>query len=233
MYWILERDRNTRIFRESSSLSSNDHPNKLRLNPLPDVKVTLDHQRAPIIVLKPLVESQSAVSLLEHLKGSRVLWLYRHYRDVASSYVGAFGIRNGIDGLRSIVSNEANNWRSETVSANTRAIVCQYFSEDMNPYDAVALFWFTRNQLFFDLALQHNQRVLLCRYEDLCKRPAFIMREIYAFIKCAYPGDHIVQDVHPRSVGKGEAVQFFPEIDALCAGLLSDLNNVNPHNMPS
>lgn len=226
IYWIFERDLRTKIFRESSILSSNDHPKKLRLNPLPQVQSILDQQKAPIIVLKPLVESQRAPELLEYLRGSVVLWMYRHYRDVASSNIKAFGIRNGIEDLRSIVLDEPNNWRSERVSADTRAIMSRYFSEDINPYDAAALFWFARNQLFFELNLHENPKVMLCRYEDLCRNPADIMRQIYAFANCTYPGDFIVKDVHFNSVGRGKQIELSPEIDRLCAELFKEMRLV-------
>ena len=226
MYWIFERDLNTVIYRESSRLSSNDAPKKLRLNPLPQVRAEINRHKAPLVVLKPLVESQHARVLLEQIPGSKALWMYRHYRDVAASNLKAFGRSNGIKDLRPIVENQHRNWRSENVSDHTRAIIRRYFAEEVEPLDAAALFWFARNRLFFELNLNKQPNVMLCRYEDLVQDPAGVMRQIYDYVDRSYPGDQITKDVHAQSIGKGSAVQLSPGVEAICAGLLADLNEV-------
>jgi hypothetical protein len=53
------------------------------------------------------------------------------------------------------------------------------------------------------------------------------MRRIYAFLGVRYPGDQIVSDVHPQSVGKGRVSTLSPAIDQLCADLLERLNQHN------
>ncbi|RMH01020.1 MAG: hypothetical protein D6706_02585 [Chloroflexi bacterium] len=226
MYWIFERDLNTRIYRESSNLSSQDRPLRLRLDPLPEVRAKIERHNAPLVVLKPLVESQNAHQLLAALPDARALWMYRHYRAVAVSNLKAFGERNGINDLRPIVQNEPGNWRAEGVSAETRATIARFFAEDMPPLDAAALFWWARNRLFFELGLDMEPRVRLCRYEALGQQPAMVMREIYAFVNRPYPGDHIVRDVHPRAIQRGNTAVLSPEVEALCADLLVRLDRV-------
>lgn len=230
-YWIFERDFGARIFRESSVLSSSDKEEGLRLNPLPDVLREVNRREVPVVVMKPLVESQRATELLEQIPGAHVLWLYRHYQDVASSNLKAFGMDNGVKDLRPFVDREPDNWRSQNASPETLAVIDQFFAEDMNPYDAAALFWYARNQLFFDQALAENPHVILCRYEDLVLHPAATMQGIYANLGLAYPGDHIVQDVHPQSVGKGRQSRLSPAVEALCRELLDRLDKA--HTMAS
>jgi hypothetical protein len=53
------------------------------------------------------------------------------------------------------------------------------------------------------------------------------MRRIYDFIDTPYPGDHITRDVHPQSVGKGRVSRLSPDVDRLCAELLSRLDHGN------
>ncbi|MFO7664754.1 MAG: sulfotransferase, partial [Chloroflexota bacterium] len=217
MYWIFERDRQTRIYRESSELSSQDKVEHVRLNPLPEVKQQLDRHQVPLIVLKPLVESQRANELLDTFPASKALWQYRHYQDVAASNLKAFGMENGIADLRPFLMNDPHNWRSQNSAEETRAIIREHFSEDMNPYDAAALFWWARSRLYFDLRLDRSDKILPCRYEDLATNPSGTMRRIYAFLGVRYPGDQIVSDVHPQSVGKGRVSILSPAIDQLCA----------------
>lgn len=223
-YWIFERDLHARIFRESSELSSGDQVEHIRLNPLDDVNATFGESQVPLIVFKPLVESQRALELLDYFDDSRALWLYRHYQDVASSNLQAFGPDNGLNDLRPILANDQTNWRGQNTSPETREVVARFFAEDMNPHDAAALFWWARNQLFFEQGLDRNPNVMLCRYEDLVTAPATTMARVYDFLDTDYPGDAIVQSVHARSVGKGRKQLLSPEVDALCADLLSRLD---------
>ncbi len=228
-YWVFERDMNARIYRESSELTTDDTLERVRLNPLPEVKARLDRHNVPLVVLKPLVESQRFHELKAAFPGSKALWQYRHYQDVASSNLKAFGMSNGLKDLRPFVENDPRNWRSQNSTAETRDIIRRHFREDMNPYDAAALFWWARCRLYFDLRLDKHPDVLLCRYEDLAIDPAQTMRRVYAFIDVPYPGDHIVRDVHPQSVGKGRVSRLSPEIDRLCAGLLEELDSLDGH----
>lgn len=227
MYWVFERDMNARIYRESSELTSQDALEHVRLNPLPEVKARIERHNVPLVVLKPLVESQRYHELKTAFPGSKALWQYRHYQDVASSNLKAFGMDNGVRDLRPFVDSDPNNWRSQNSAAETRETIRRYFHEDMNPYDAAALFWWARCRLYFDLALDKNPDVLLCRYEDLAIDPARTMRRVYAFIGIPYPGDHIIRDVHPQSVGKGRVSKLSPEIDRLCSELLEALDSLN------
>ena len=89
----------------------------------------------------------------------------------------------------------------------------------MSPYDAAALFWYARNDLFFDQHLQEEDRVLLCKYEDVVTEPSRAMNRIYSFAERQFPGDHLIEEVHATSIGKGEGVDLTPEIDALCEEL--------------
>ncbi len=227
MYWVFERDMGVKVYRETSELTSGDALEHVRLNPLPAVKARLARDRAEMIVLKPLVESQRIHEMLTAFPGARVLWQYRHYQDVASSNLKAFGVDNGIKDLRPFVSDDTDNWRSQHSTAETRDTIRRFFREDMNPHDAAALFWWARSRLYFDLNLQGDPNVLLCRYEDLATDPAATMRHIYAFLGRPYPGDHIVRDVHPQSVGKGRVSRLSPAVDALCAELLARLDRLN------
>lgn len=222
---VFERDVNAKVYRESSKLSSQD-PEELKLNPLDSVYKTISRNKAPLIVLKPLVESQNATNMLDVMPNARVLWMYRHYLDVTASYLKAFGQHSGIRDLRIIVNQESNNWRSEKVSAETRALIQSYFSEDMNSHDALALFWYARNKLYFEQSLETNERVLLCRYDYFAQQPVLVMKRIYAFLDLPYPGDQIGQDVRASSVGKGRRVNLLPDVAQLCEEMWAKLNRI-------
>lgn len=227
MYWVFERDLGVKVYRESSELSSLDTVEQVRLNPLPSVRAEFDRHHLPMVVFKPLVESQRAHELMAAFPNARVLWAYRHYQDVAASNLKAFGMDNGQRDLQPFLTNDAQNWRSQNSSEETRQTIRRYYADDMNPYDAASLFWWARMQLYFEQQLDRNPDVLLSRYEDLVTNPAQTMRRTYAFLGRPYPGDHIVKDVNAQSVGKGRVTKLSPAVDALCADMLARLDRLN------
>ena len=221
---VFDQDVHTKVYGEVSKLTSDDPHRQLRLNPLHKVAAALTRIKAPLIVMKPLVESQNILQLLQYFPGSFALWLYRDYRGVASSHIQKWGNKNSINDLRAIVEARPNNWRYEGVSDRIRGIVLKHFAEDMNPYDAAALYWYVRNNCFFHLRLEQNPKVLLCRYEELVTNPRAAVAEIYAFLGQEFPGDKIVRSVHTSSVKNGRGIPVSPAIERLCHHLLVRLD---------
>jgi hypothetical protein len=221
----LGKDWNAKIYPEHSILSSGDRVDRLRLNPLDVVARSLERERFPLVVLKPLVETQNADRLLEFFHQARAIWMYSHYKDVAASNLKRFGSGNGIKNLRYIVQDNAQNWRSERVSPDVRALIKTYFSETMNPYDAAALFWYTRNRYYFDLSLDVHPRVMRCQYSNFVTSPGQTIQGVYRFVDWPYPGDGILSEIHSTSIGKGRVVELSPEIDKLCNELWLRFNH--------
>jgi Sulfotransferase domain len=221
---IFSRDLRVSVYREASKLSSTDQPKKLRLNPLDEVQQEFERNKAPIIVLKPLVESQNILQLLDYFPQSKALWMYRHYKDTAISLISRFGLHASLRDIKFIVENNRSRWHVEGVSDYVRSVVMQHFSEDMSPYDAAALFWFARNQLFYELNLDHNPRVLMGRYEDLATNPGAAIGKIYQFLGSSYPEkNNLIQEVKATSVGRGHKIELSPAVEQLCAELLERL----------
>ncbi|HSL47029.1 MAG TPA: sulfotransferase domain-containing protein [Anaerolineales bacterium] len=216
---IFHRDWNTKVYFEDSNLSVRAGDEKLRLKPLPLVKELIEQERFPLIVLKPLVETQNAPQLLEYFPDSRAIWMYRHYKDVADSNLRKFGRDNGIRDIRYIAENRRDDWRVENVPERIRKIVLTYFSETMNPYDAAALFWYVRNSLFFELGLDSHPRVMICQYDELINHPKRTLQKMYAFANRPYAGDHILKMIHSSSLGRGRQATLSPEIERLCEEL--------------
>jgi hypothetical protein len=106
---ILEKDWSAKVYPEHSKLSSDDTLDGLRLNIFPKVKHAISRDRYPLVVLKPLVESQNADKLLVSYPKSKVLWMVRHYKDVAASNLKRFGPANGIKNLRYIATDQSRD----------------------------------------------------------------------------------------------------------------------------
>ncbi len=224
---LLAHDIQTKSYGELSKLTSDDRERQLRLNNWSSVRDILCRDKSPLVVVKPLVESQNIPELLEYMPDSSAVWLYRDYRDVASSFMVAWGASNSIRDLRHIVENTPNNWRTEHVTEETRSIVAQHFSQNMSGHDAAALFWYVRNQIFFDRNLASLDNVLTCHYSEFVLNPTTVMQDIYRFAGVPYPGDWIAFRVHSNSVKKGSDVKISPAIKSVCEAQLERLNQIH------
>jgi len=222
---VFSNDLNAQVFGEFTPMNSQDSARGIRLDPPEKVRRYLTGLCAPLVVVKPLVESQNALSLLAELPNLKIIWLYRDFQDVVASNLKKFGENNGIDDLRPIMSDDASNWRSEKASTGTRELVRRHFSEGMDPADASALFWLARNRLYFEQRLNEHPDVLLVDYHDLVASPEIVMRNIYRFLGREYPGNYLFREVHSTSLGKGKAVRLSPKIQDLCSALLDELND--------
>jgi Sulfotransferase domain len=218
---LFDSDFNCRVFGEFSELSSADKPHGIRLNPLPDVESVISRVRAPLVVCKPLVETQNVRELLDYFPSSKALFMYRRYADVARSDMTKFGVSNGVSNLRPIAFGDPQNWRSAGASRAVQELVRRFWSEDMNDMDAAALFWYARNQLFFDLHLESHPAVLLCQYEHLTQHPANVMQRIYEFVAVDPPETLDTAEVH-TSPEKG--LELRPEIREVCDQLQARLD---------
>ena len=225
MQRIFEADLDAAVYGEFSRITLTGKTANARLRPLDEVAAILARERARLVVAKPIVETQNALKLLGYFPGSKVLFLYRHYAAVAASNLKLFGRQNGINNLRPIVQGEAGNWRSEGVPPEIRAQVAARFSEDMDAYDAAALFWYVRNRFFFDLGLDRHPAVLPLRYEDLLAYPALRTEGVYRFL-AAQPSRRGVPLVRAESSG-GRGVKLSPDIERLCVELLARLDRAN------
>jgi hypothetical protein len=227
MQEIFDRDINSKVYGEFSAITrTRGKAHNIRLRPLEEVKAIFDRDRVGFIVAKPLAETQNARKLLEYFPQAKAVFIYRHYRAVASSNLKLFGQTNGINNLRPIVNGDGSNWRAEGVTPETRALVMGRFHESMNPYDAAALFWYVRNRFFFELALDQHPSVKLLKYEDLVRDPEGTIADVYNFAGARFSRTG-TKLVHGHSVAKGKDVDLSPSIVALCEELLARLNRTH------
>ncbi|HYG55279.1 MAG TPA: sulfotransferase [Burkholderiales bacterium] len=224
MQQIFDADLDARVFGEFSEITLTGKRPNLRLRPLAEVREIIERSPARLVVAKPIAETQNALKLLGHFPSAKAVFIYRHYAPVAASNLKEFGRLNGINNLRPIVKREAGNWRSENVPEDVRDIVLRHFREDMNPYDAAALFWYVRNRFYFDLGLDRHPAVLPLRYEDLLRDPAGRLERIYSFVGApgSRRGVRLVRGERGR-----RGIELSADIEHLCAGLLARLDHAN------
>ena len=118
-----------------------------------------------VVAVKPLVESDRAAGLIDTAGNARAIWMLRHYLDVARSNLRRFGVENAHRDLEAFRSPDRSNWRCRGTAEATRRTVVELLDGGLEPLDAAALFWWTRNQLYFDQGLDRHDGVRVLRYE--------------------------------------------------------------------
>jgi len=221
------------VFGEYSPLSSKD-PYQLRLNHLDEVKAIIDSSPAPLIVCKPLVESQRALEILEYFDNAQAIWLYRDYMDVASSNLVKFGPDEGArENIRPICDSEfansaSKNWLADNVSIESQKMIEQCYHPSMNPADAAALFWYLRNEHYFTQQLDTHPRVHLLKYEQLVSQPSESLARLFELMDIPFSlPQNIIKDVHTESVRKGETLELSPNVSVLANKMLDRLLGIS------
>jgi hypothetical protein len=231
---VLDKDWRVKAFREFSAMNlpakgarpwSIRSPSRysIRLKPLDQVQAAIERASYPLVVLKPLVESQRAPAILREVDRSVCLWVFRNYRDVARSNVALFTPEVTQVNLEPMIRGTAGDWRGEVVPDDVRDLIARHYSPEMSAFDGGALFWYARNRLFFDLGLDAEPRVMPLKYEDLVSDPERSMRRVYEHAGVPFPGLRIVEGVHPRSIGLGRELAFSTEIEEACGRLWEEL----------
>ena len=171
-----------------------------------------------VVAAKPLVESASATTLMDAAGPVRAVWMLRRYHGVAQSNVSRFGLDNPYRDLRPIRSRDARDWRYKGMTEETWATVDALSNRRLTPFDAAALFWWTRNQLYFDQRLWADDRIRVLRYERACNQPGEVIRSLSSHIGVALPSGSIAPRV--RALPALPATSGLdPDVDRLCRTL--------------
>jgi Sulfotransferase domain len=170
-----------------------------------------------IVAAKPLVESASATALMDTAGAVKAIWMLRHYPEVARSNVRRFGMDNPYRDLQPIRSRDALDWRYRGMSEETWETVTALLNRSLTPFDAAALFWWTRNQLYFDQRLWEDDRVRILRYERACNQPDEVIRSLSDYIGVALPLGPITSRV--RAQPSAEIRELDPDVEQLCRKL--------------
>ena len=182
--------------------------------------------REPIVVFKPLNDTQNTDNLLKIHPNAKAIWMYRQFHDVVNSLVEKWG-----DGQKVHVDeiSTGNYTRlgsrslGERVSPTNLALVKKLRAKNLSAHDAAAIIWFLRNTIYFDLELDANPNVLLCNYEELVTDPAWHFRRVFNFMGCELSSTYFA-DVFSSSILKREASVIDAEIVRLCEGLMNRMN---------
>jgi hypothetical protein len=214
---VLDRSGRVLIIEEHDRrlVGSHPQPYETAWQDYPTVLQRLHRVPFEVVVAKPLVESARAVELMDAADSVKAIWMLRHYDGVARSSVNRFGIENAYRDLQPFCIDDQLNWRSAGATRETRETIVRLLSEGLSPLDAAALFWWARNQLYFEQHLGCDERIRIVRYERACNCPEEVVEALSAYLGIALPKDSIASKMRPQH-DERESLDLHPEVDRLC-----------------
>jgi hypothetical protein len=195
-----------------------------RLRDMERISALMERSRHQFVLFKPLLDSHLAVRLLDDPEWSRpprAIWVYRDVRARARSAVAKFGDSNVRVLRQRAVSKAFRHWQlgdSQSPSRESERILDSFDPFELSPLDGAALFWLTRNRLFFELELHTRENVRLVSYERFLADPERTMRGLCDFLELPYRPS-LVAHVEPRPPAPGDVTGISPRILEMCDDL--------------
>lgn len=216
---VLERSFETAVYHERDRRAFENY----QLRPASVIDALIARSRAPLVVVKCLMESQKLAVLLERFAPARALWVFRNYHDVVNSMLRSFG--NQAAQVRRIAADRnSDGWLGECMTDETHARVRELLATEIDNPSAAALQWYFRNLRFFEQGLAPDPRVRLVHYDDLVTNPDREFAGIFALAGIAFT-PRVMKHVRASSVGRNAPPRLRGDIDALCAALYARMKS--------
>ncbi len=214
---VLDRSWRVLIVEEHDSRLVGRHPQpgETVWQDYPTVLKRLHRVPFEVVAAKPLVESDRAVELMDAADPVKAIWMLRHYDAVARSNVERFGMENPYRDLQPFCDDDPLDWRCRGANTKTRETVLNVMKGGLSPLDAAAMFWWARNQLYFQQRLDSDGRIRIIRYDRLCNRPEEVVEALSDYIEIALPQTSIAAKIRPRPDSRG-VTDLHPEVERLC-----------------
>jgi hypothetical protein len=180
---------------------------------------------APIVSFGSILDSQFARDLLDRFEGAKAIWIYRRYEDVANSCARMQWGSHLKNLVRWVARGELEKLgaRGNHISNETIQLFGRLFREDLSNEDSACLYWYMRNQLYYELNLHKDPRVLIVQYEDTVLNKEKTLRRIFSFL--GFPYDpNVINGIFASSVGKHPQPAIDSAIREVCNALQTRLD---------
>ncbi|MFN2289300.1 MAG: sulfotransferase [Chromatocurvus sp.] len=174
---ILDRSLETDVYMEKDPRAFD----RYAMRDVDTISALIKQSRAKHVVIKALLEADSIAHLMQLFHNTRALWLYRNYDDMVNSYLVSWpGGRNRLDEIMHGANGDI--WQAKGMTPDTFEKIKEHYRPGINDASALALFWYYRNQIFFDQRFDSSDAVMLLRYDSLVTDPAAHVRKIADFL---------------------------------------------------
>jgi hypothetical protein len=174
---------------------------------------------APVVVVKALCELDRLTSLMANFAPAKTIWIVRDWRACVASAIRSFG--GFVPQWQRLAQGDRGDWRGRGMSDDTRSILGGLWSESASEADGAAIMWYYRNVLYFEQALERDQRARLVFYEDLLRRPADETRDVFAFLGIDAPPPRAAGRIRSGVAEKRGSPDVATPVARLCDGLWS------------
>lgn len=216
---VLRRSRETDVFHETDPRAFEAY----EMRPLPVIRELVETSPARVVVFKCLCELQDLKALLDAFPNARAVWNLRRYDDMINSHAKAqfaAGRQRLCPGRINDLAGDAGaaGWRGRGMTAETQAVLRRLARPDIDHESAVGLFWYLRNQLYFDQGLQADPRVRVLGYEAFVTAPRAMGTALFDWLDLP-PSAYAVRAVTARSIGRWRQPEIDAQVRALCESL--------------
>jgi Sulfotransferase domain len=223
---VLGKSAECQVYHEGKNSPAYDY---CRLRSNETVKSLIQNSYKPIVVFKPVLDSQHTDRLLDLYPNAKAVWMYRDYRDVVNSAVKKWqGDQKDIMyGIAAGIQRDPKHHQhaiGDRMSDETINLVKKLCNPDMSPEDGAALLWYVRNLIYFDLGLDKDPRVLLVRYEDLVTKPQKYFSRIFDFVGCDFDQKY-VGNIFDTSVKKNVVPAITAGVELHCREMAQRLDH--------
>ena len=202
--------------------SENDREafDRFHLRPEATIRALVERSGQAYVLFKPLIDSHRVLELLDGLdtpSPGRAIWAYRDVDGRVRSAVAKFGDSN-LQALRQIAAGRSDLWQAGGLSAERLAFLRSFDLAGMTAESGAALFWFLRNQLFFDLGLERRPDVALADYGATVDDPASAIHRLCAFLDFPYRPE-LAAHIDRRAAGAKPPLELDARVRAACTEL--------------
>lgn len=169
---------------------------------------------ARIVLFKPIMDTYRADWLLENIVGSKSLFIFRHFDDVANSLIRS-------DTALGAAARHFDFFLSKLTQETQKKI--RVLRRHATGFESLAaLFWYIQNSFYYDLELDVNPRVKLIFYEDIVQNPEQYLQNICQFFELDYEYE-MTEGIRQSSIKRYPSPWIAPKIRCACESLLNKL----------
>lgn len=199
---------------------------RFQLRPDAQIRRLVDASPHRYVLLKPLCDTHRARELLDDMgtaRPGRLIWVYRGVDARTRSQLTKFGDSDRRVLREFAVTGSTGRWQVQGLPADSIELIRSLDFDTLSPESGSALFWYVRNQLFFQLHLSDRPDVRLTSYEAFLQDPSTTMRALCDFLGFPYSG-RLVAHVMPRPTPHRRPLDIDPTIRERCAQLQARLD---------
>ena len=211
---VLERSLQTDIYHETDTRAFDNY----LMRDVCVIRALVEESKAPIFVIKALCELDRLTELMTSFEPAKTVWIVRDFNDVVNSALISFkSLPRSVADM--VIYRDQEDWRSRGMSDATFGLLRELYHAEIDAASAIALFWYSRNILFFEQHLDQDSNVLLVRYESLVSEPERSFERIFKFLELNY-SLRIVSNVFNSSIGRRPPPVIESAVREVCEELL-------------